>query len=50
MDDKILSQTRLISEEKVEKLKSEFYKQTDIVTGSSVHDLFDKLDEYHLAR
>ena len=45
MDD-ILSQTRLISEEEVEKLKEEFAKQNDLIKGDCFSDLLDEVDKH----
>ena len=42
----ILSQTRLISEEEVEKLREEFAKQNDLIKGDCFSDLLDEVDKH----
>ena len=42
----ILSQTRLISEEEVEKLKEKFAKQNDLIKGDCFSDLLDEVDKH----
>ncbi len=44
--DEILSQTRLISEEEVEKLREEFAKQNDLIKGDCFSDLLDEVDKH----
>lgn len=45
MDD-ILSQTKLLSKEEVEKLKEEFAKQEDLIQGDCFSDLLDNVDKH----
>ncbi len=45
MDD-IISQTRLISKEEVEKLKEKFAKQEDLIKGDCFSDLLDNVDKH----
>lgn len=45
--DEILSQTRLISEEEVKKLREEFSKQDDLIKGDCFSDLLDEIDKHN---
>ncbi len=42
----ILSQTRLVSEDEVKKLKEEFVKQDDLIKGDCFLDLLDEIDKH----
>ena len=44
--DEILSQTKLLSKEQVEKLKEEFAKQEDLIKGDCFSDLLDNVDKH----
>ena len=44
--DEILSQTRLISEEKVREFKEEFAKQDDFIKGDCFSALLDEIDKH----
>lgn len=43
---KIIEQTRLLSQEQVQKAKEEFEKQGDIIKGDCFEDLLDKIDKH----
>jgi len=42
----ILSQTKLLSKEQVQKIKEEFAKQPDVIKGNCFSDLLDKVDKH----
>jgi len=42
----ILSQTKLLSKEEVEKVKEEFVKQDDLIKGACFSDLLDNIDKH----
>lgn len=44
--DEILSQTKLLSQEQVDKLKEEFAKQDDLIKGDCFSDLLDNVDKH----
>ncbi len=44
--DEILSQTKLLSQKQVEKLKEEFVRQKDLIRGDSFSDLLDNVDKH----
>ena len=43
----ILSQTKLLSKEEVEKVKEEFAKQGDLIKGNCFSDLLENVDEHN---
>ena len=42
----ILSQTKLLSKEEVEKVKKEFAKQSDLIKGNCFSNLLENVDKY----
>ncbi len=43
----ILSQTKLLSKEEVEKVKEEFAKQDDLIKGNCFSDLLENVDKHN---
>ena len=43
----ILSQTKLLGKEEVEKVREEFVKQNDLIKGDCFSDLLENIDKYN---